>query len=613
MADPNTPAGAVTSDSQGGVFTDRSDTPTATAIPSGRPGPQGPAGATGPAGPAGTPGTNGTDGMDGASVSLGVVSARTTTPSAGVDVSLSILDRTTGTNIGGTETFFLADGATGPVSTTPGPQGDQGSYYVRLFQREAVGSTAAPAAPTGTWIPSGREGIYDNSDDWRIAVPTDPVGGPLWESQAVFNPAAADQELTRDNWSAPFQAGSQGPAGPQGTSITNVRLQGDDLIVRLGNTDVNVGNIRGAAGTDGNQGDSVAEVNYNANTGIITFVIEDHTGAEVSTFTTGDVRGAHVTTFSFGTSTFDETTGVTTFTGGEIGLSNGDTVATGDLVIPGRSVSDIISDIDGAGRQILTDAEYTRFGQLGVGTIQTGTQQSDGSITYTATNPDGTTLATWTTGGGISPPAPEGFTVNVSPQSPQRVGFGGTITLTLGVTGAGYTYTGFQNLHVNGDEQNPSSGTSNTITINVADGTPNTFEIDFDILSTGPDGEVQSPHPEHITFQIVDRPQTIFFVHEAPGTTPDTLNDYTDTGTLVQNDGSVSIPAPTDPADTQLYIAYPTAGNANLTFFLLNAAVEPDEGPADEPIGTIFTDTSIRYSFIRLDNISGRLRLTMEV
>ena len=88
-------------------------------------------------------------------------------------------------------------------------QGEQGNYYVRLYQRAAT----EPDGPDSTWSPGTGQGTYNGSDGWQVTVPSGT--DQLWEVEAIFDPANETQVDDTD-WSGVFQGGSEGPAGPAG-------------------------------------------------------------------------------------------------------------------------------------------------------------------------------------------------------------------------------------------------------------------------------------------------------------------------------------------------------------------------------------------------------------
>ena len=408
-------------------------------------------------------GTNGTNGTDGASVSLGINTDTVGNPGF-TDVTFTILDRATGNQIPGTATTTasIPDGAQGGVGPAgmAGAQGAQGSYQVQLFQRAAT----QPVAPTGTWTPGAGRGTYNGTDGWQLTVPTGT--DQLWEVEGFFDPAS-ETEIAVADWSVVFQGGAIGPAGPTGpagvgidTTNTSYNDMTGVLTVAFTNgMDVMTSDLRGAAGAAGPEGNSVTNIQYDNTTGFLTFTIADADGNVVRTITTPDIRGPHTTGVNFGPGVFDATTGETSFDDGVVTLSDGSTVDIDDFNIPGRTIAEIVTDINASGNQILTDAEYTTFMGLNINDIAPQGEQSDGSQDYIVTRADGSTF-TFTTGGGTSPGPSEIFTFGfLQPDGTVNRNFqreadpGGsvqTLTLRLSASGTGFTYTGFQNVRSSG-------------------------------------------------------------------------------------------------------------------------------------------------------------------
>ena len=114
-----------------------------------------------------------------------------------------------------------------------GSQGPQGRYDVNLFTRAA----SNPGTPTDViWTAATNALTGANTDGWSLMIPTGT--DDLWEVTATFDPAGTATTIT--SWSAPFMAGSQGPAGatgatgPRGFSINRIEevedTSGDPLI-----------------------------------------------------------------------------------------------------------------------------------------------------------------------------------------------------------------------------------------------------------------------------------------------------------------------------------------------------------------------------------------------
>lgn len=88
-----------------------------------------------------------------------------------------------------------------------GPQGPQGRFRVSLYQRA---NSSPPVLSSLTYNPTTN--VLTNNVDWQLTVPDGTI--QLWEIEGTFNPADSDTVI--NTWSVPFQAGSQGPPGPQG-------------------------------------------------------------------------------------------------------------------------------------------------------------------------------------------------------------------------------------------------------------------------------------------------------------------------------------------------------------------------------------------------------------
>jgi hypothetical protein len=85
-----------------------------------------------------------------------------------------------------------------------------------------------------------------------INLAFDPAGGNAFVSLGVQELLSVPYALYAGSSNTP---GPQGPAGPQGVSITNSWVQGDSLFVALSNSQtLNTGHVRGATGANGAQG-----------------------------------------------------------------------------------------------------------------------------------------------------------------------------------------------------------------------------------------------------------------------------------------------------------------------------------------------------------------------
>ena len=94
-------------------------------------------------------------------------------------------------------------------SIPAGEQGDQGSYYVKAFTRNA---TDPGTPPDLTWTES--TGIFTGTSaaDWSGTIP--PGTEQSWEVQVLFNPAGTATTIT--SWGTPYHAGGDGPQGEKG-------------------------------------------------------------------------------------------------------------------------------------------------------------------------------------------------------------------------------------------------------------------------------------------------------------------------------------------------------------------------------------------------------------
>ncbi len=109
-------------------------------------------------------------------------------------------------------TAFQA-GSVGPAGPRgdKGDKGSQGSYTVRLYRR----STNTVIRPSIlTWTASTGTLSGANATGWSTTVPQG-EGDPVWETNAVFDPAGTDTTVT--DWGIPFRlTGATGPIGPAG-------------------------------------------------------------------------------------------------------------------------------------------------------------------------------------------------------------------------------------------------------------------------------------------------------------------------------------------------------------------------------------------------------------
>ena len=139
-------------------------------------------------------------------------------PALGEDVTLTV-NYSNGTS----DSFVVAAGV-------QGPEGPQGIFYIQLFQRFATSTLAeAASTPTGvTWDLDAEPGSHLTigvTNGWTAVVPSG--NDQLFEIRQLVDPVdAVDTVITTDDdlWGIPFQAGSQGPQGDQGVSVTGATI-----------------------------------------------------------------------------------------------------------------------------------------------------------------------------------------------------------------------------------------------------------------------------------------------------------------------------------------------------------------------------------------------------
>ena len=144
--------------------------------------------------------TNGADGAPGATGAAGAAATIAFRPvvtgPAGSQASLDNSGSNTAANI----EFTIPQGA-------QGVQGAQGRYELDIFIRAA----SQPTTPSGGTITNGQ--ISTPPVGWSDTVAGTTGTEHVWESRFSYNPANPSAAI---NWSTPFQAGSQGPAGTDG-------------------------------------------------------------------------------------------------------------------------------------------------------------------------------------------------------------------------------------------------------------------------------------------------------------------------------------------------------------------------------------------------------------
>ena len=113
----------------------------------------------------------------------------------------------------------LAKGEKGdPGEGEPGKQGVQGVWYADIFKVVTTG--AVTPTPTGGSIAAA--GTVTAPAGWTDDPETPGDGQELVQSRATVNPATAVFPISPPTWTAPFEAGGTGPAGPQGRGIASV-------------------------------------------------------------------------------------------------------------------------------------------------------------------------------------------------------------------------------------------------------------------------------------------------------------------------------------------------------------------------------------------------------
>ena len=285
------PTGETPDEGRGGVFEDGDrggfvdsfnegggpTTTTGRTGPTGSRGPAGPAGPRGEVGPQGPPGNTGPRGPNGLPVD-DVTSTGGQNPGDTTTIQFEVND----TPIG--DPVTIQPGAQGEDGQT-GPQGPQGRYRINAYQA----ATDQPSAPTDlTWTQSTEALTGLDSQSWTLLVPVIPDGQELWEIETVFDPGNPG-DGTVSVWSAVFQAGSQGPAGPpgeQGLSVSDLTVTQDTTFSGPGNRyDVtyNLGAMMGLdAGTfiapQGPAGTAVTSVDLTFQNRLLTVDVDGVTG-----------------------------------------------------------------------------------------------------------------------------------------------------------------------------------------------------------------------------------------------------------------------------------------------------------------------------------------------
>ena len=592
MANNNGVGGTTSNRQPGGVFDNQSVADARGIIPQGTPGATGPAGPQGPAGPMGTPGTNGRNGANGMNGADGrsidtITDARTTTGGTNMDESGNILTitYTGGTTPRAPDTVFLPDGVNGmdgrgirSITGSTAAAGQPTTITVTFTDNTTMDFTVAPGADGMNGM-NGMDGA--TGDSYRqLTLYQVATGFPAPPGNTEGFDPATGRAVTAGDW-APFVTSTPGAGervfivegvvrdvGTTGawTATLSFNVNGTDQL--WSGSEI----ISGPAGATGADGSSVSNLQ----------VSRDGTSSN------------YEITYNIGTDSF---------------TTNPFVIPAGATYTP-TSPDDTIM-ISGADSSVLqvrnpfTDDDETKLDDIDIRDVNivAGAVQADGSqtFTWTRTATDGTPrVIAWTTGGGTNPGPVESFTATLNPASVNVVGSGAgeTVTLTLGVSGEGFTYNGYQNLRFPAGvtTTSPTNGTStnNVITFNIPNDMVRNFEIDVDILSVQtnptPGGRpiTVNPHPIVRTFRVTAAPapaRDVFIGWAQEATQGQTTLDYntlntTETGAgntmiLAQAGQMVPIPAPPSTDVNDLILMYPR--DANIHFSLIGR-IEPDQG-----------------------------------
>ena len=563
MAENNQVGGVTSRRQRGSSFssglaaaTDQNAGPRAN-IPQGLPGATGPAGPTGPMGPMGDPGT---PGINGRSV-------------------VSITDEeVTRNGVDGNELTITLSGTgaqPAPVFLPFGTQGNAGRGIVDIVQNPANPAVGMPSTLTISFtegpdevvnLPAGATGLQGPQAMFGTPTVTDVAAGGNATATISGAGSTADPYIL----ALGIPEGEQGeqamfgppvalpvPAGrPAAVNITGNGSQVNPYILNFSIPD-------GAAGAQGPQ----------AMFGQPTIA----TGPESIVITgTGSTADPYILRLVLPIDT-DTTYTFAGGTGGSYTVTPSDTATAQTVETLSTGEQAVV-----AANPFLDD-ERIKLAAARIQNIIAAAPASDGSITYTAEVVDAMGRAdpgnnvTWTTGGGGANPTPvERFQASINPTDVTQVAGGvASATITLGVTGTGFNYTGYRNLSIPAGI--PTAGidlasNSRTITFTgIPIGTPQRYTFDVDILSTGPDGPVAA-HPVEVTLDVNQpEPATPFIFYEyVPSSSRNQTVDFGDstpTPALAQAGNSFTIPGAPNANTRDLVIAWPTAANVHLVLF----------------------------------------------
>ena len=234
-----------------------------------------------------------------------------------------------------------------------------------------------------------------------------------------------------------------------------------------------------------------------------------------------------------------------------------------------NSTDDVIRYFDGTNNRTLAVDLDTA-----IVSITGPVSDPSGGLTYTATRADTSTIE-WTTGGTGTTPAEASFQATINPHTIMGAEVATTVTVTvsLGVTGTGFTYTGFS-----GVVTDPGMGTTVTA-IPDGTGTANsfTFQVDASAATMTTDVPVEVTgnidytdindstlmHPFALTTTIIRT--TVPPAHIYYGLQSDTdfdatdLTTYTDTGVIAANGATFVLNASGNTPTDAVYFAYPNS------------------------------------------------------
>lgn len=560
---------------------------------------KGDTGAQGPIGPEGPKGDTGAQGPAGPTGPAGTVTVGTTTQ----------LHPDSDANVFNTGTASAA------VLNFQIPQGVQGNYYVKLYQRAAT----QPAVPTGSWVPGGNRGTYSDTDGWELTVPSGT--DQLWEVEAIFDPFSATQ-IPASEWSSVFQGGAEGPTGPIGpqgpaidfrstvaTTTVGPDTDASAAVTMHGDTDYSLSlsipqgiqgevgparaislgtTVTGAAGSNA----SVADTDVNDTETRLTFTIpRGDTGA------TGPIRDVDtdvtVTTVAAGGSaTASATINADSEVAFTFGIPRGDTGATGPQGPQGQTGQ---TGPTGPYRDIDTDVTITTL-TIGSQATASATINADSEVAFTfgipqgqnvvgsttvSTDSDSDCLHTITIGSKIwrictgSTPAPDAANFQVSASKTDTdQGYADTITVTYTPSVASdYTLTAPDHITVS---QNGQAATQASA---VASGNNVVMT-----LTTGAQGLVQTSfranatlngvaHHMDFTENFTINPPVPLAFFETSATQPTTLNTAGSNHVNFVNNGTVTWTAS---AGATAYLWIPT-----------NLIASLQEGTFLHPVGNL--------------------------